>query len=221
MQSTDRKMYTWIMALRFFAGFVNTSAILIVSEMLAGQTGRITKLVMSMVSGDITGAATMLSFLAVFILGCITSGYFYPEDKKANRMPYDKIYFVFGIILILVGFLSESLLLLGWVYAFILGFQNASYAFYKGSVVRTTILTGTMTDMGIEVGKGIHHSKPNWSKIKFHLNNMLFFMIGAALAGLFRFHTDWKLVVTAGVFSILLAVYFKTISETYREEIQK
>jgi len=74
---------------------------------------------------------------------------------------------------------------------FAMGLQNALVSMVSGSVVRTTHLTGTFTDLGIELAQILDRNskdKPALrSKINLRLVIILFFMSGA-LGGAYLFH---------------------------------
>merc|ERR1711998_24401 len=63
------------------------------------------------------------------------------------------------------------------------GLQNAMTTAYGGAVVRTTHVTGTVTDMGIEIGKILFHrdQSGHW-KFKL-LSCLLFFFILGSYCG--------------------------------------
>jgi len=73
---------------------------------------------------------------------------------------------------------------------FAMGLQNALVSVISGSVVRTTHLTGTFTDLGIELAQlkwvNLSGQQELVSKIKLRLSIILFFMLGA-LSGAYLF----------------------------------
>ena len=74
---------------------------------------------------------------------------------------------------------------------FAMGLQNALVSMVSGSVVRTTHLTGTFTDLGIELAQILDRNRKDkaalQSKINLRLVIILFFMAGA-LGGAYLFH---------------------------------
>jgi len=64
-----------------------------------------------------------------------------------------------------------------------MGMQNALVTLVSGSVVRTTHLTGTFTDLGIELAEFLKTPHPNrkalTGKIRLRLFLIFFFMAGA------------------------------------------
>ena len=79
---------------------------------------------------------------------------------------------------------------------FAMGLQNSLVSMVSGSVVRTTHLTGTFTDLGIELAQFIqkkHDDRPALTgRIKLHSAIIFFFLIGALggayLFGIYRFY---------------------------------
>lgn len=103
---------------------------------------------------------------------------------------------------------------------FAMGLQNYLISIVSGSVVRTTHLTGTFTDLGIELPqitqKGRGDNMILKSKIKLRLAIIFFFMCGA-LGGayLFRYISFYAFLAPV---SILL---FALVYDIYRIKVKR
>ena len=79
---------------------------------------------------------------------------------------------------------------------FAMGLQNSLVSIISGSVVRTTHLTGTFTDLGIELAQLFNKEKHSLSalraKIKLRLVIIFFFMTGAIVGAYFFHHFRFK-----------------------------
>jgi uncharacterized membrane protein YoaK (UPF0700 family) len=107
---------------------------------------------------------------------------------------------------------------------FAMGLQNALVSIVSGSVVRTTHLTGTFTDLGIEVAqllrKDTEGPKALKTRIKLRLAIIFFFMCGA-LAGayLFHYYSFHAFFVPPAilVFALVYDVYRIKVARYYRQ----
>ena len=79
---------------------------------------------------------------------------------------------------------------------FAMGLQNALVSLISGSVVRTTHLTGTFTDLGIELAHLLNKKTQDHqaliAKIKLRLVIIFFFMTGAVVGAYFFHHVGFK-----------------------------
>jgi len=110
--------------------------------------------------------------------------------------------------------------LFGGSLLFAMGIQNALVSMISGSVVRTTHLTGTFTDLGIEIAQLYGSEKQQrivlMTKIKLHLVIIFFFLTGA-VSGAFVFsHIGFKsFYIPAGVLCLALTYDLVRIKVKY------
>jgi len=145
--------------LAFVAGFVNSGGFVLIGSFTSHVTGSVGRLSIDVTRGDL-GAAFFAALLAVtFFLGSLSASLILQGPRPA-RLPR-----LYGTALLL-----EGLLLAGFIFvaglsqtshprlrdaeAAILcaamGMQNSLVTRLSGAVVRTTHLTGVITDLGIE-----------------------------------------------------------------------
>ena len=65
--------------------------------------------------------------------------------------------------------------------AMAMGMQNSFSTLFFGSFARTTHMTGTTTDLGIEIGKALKGNRKDLWKIPFYLSCMIVFILGNAV----------------------------------------
>lgn len=208
VQKQEEKLSIWVLLLRILAGYLNVTAILLFARMLAGHTGSFTNVAIEFVEGDMQSVFRILVITLFFFIGTIVSGYIYPSDKMKPSMRYGTLFILMGFIYLLFGILGYATLYFLVYLSFVLGFQNGMFVYYKGMVVRTTILTGTMTDIGVEIGRRFKGLEGNDWKLKFHIFNLVFFILGAVIAAFIAYYTDWNLVLGAGILEIGIGLYF-------------
>lgn len=211
----------WVLLLRFVAGYINVMTILLFAQMLAGHTGSLTTAAMLFADGDIDAMFRVLGMTVSFFVGTIVSGYFYPTDKFHPRLQYGSFLIVMGIILFLFDIFGSNTMLFLTYISFSLGLQNGMFVFYKGLVVRTTILTGTITDIGVEIGRKIKGMSTDQWKMRFHIINVICFMLGASSGMAVYLYTDWSLLLVAGIIDIVIGLYFFTLRDDLVEAISE
>lgn len=145
--------------------------ILLFAQMLAGHTGSLTNAAILFADGDLDAMFCLLWISFSFLVGLLLV-VFFPTDRFQPRLHYGSFLIVMGLILLLFNFMGYN----NWYFltyvALTLGIQNGMFVFYHGLVIRTTALTGTITDIGVEVGRMIRGvSKDEW-KVAFHTPNV-------------------------------------------------
>lgn len=140
--------------LAFIAGIVNAVGFIgVAHQAITHLTGTTTQLGIALSSGDVSAALHLAAVVGSFLAGAIASGLIIGDSVlKLGRR--------YGVVLVI-----ESLLLLlalhqlaGGRYGGDLlasaacGLQNAMASSYSGAVLRTTHLSGTITDIGILIG---------------------------------------------------------------------
>jgi uncharacterized membrane protein YoaK (UPF0700 family) len=106
---------------------------------------------------------------------------------------------------------------------FAMGLQNSLVSIVSGSVVRTTHLTGTFTDLGIEMGQILQKNIKDRTALKARIklrSAIIFFFMGGALAGayLFRYINFYAFFIPLTIlgFTLLYDVYRIRIKRFYR-----
>lgn len=207
------KLAIWILLLRFIAGYLNVMVLLLFAQSVAGHTGNLTKVAILFAHGDYDVMLNMASMSISFLVGATVGGYFYPTDRFQPRLNYGNYLIIMGVILLLFNWFGyQSVYFLIYI-AFSFGLQNGMFVFYKGLVIRTTILTGTVTDIGVELGRNLRGGTEDRWKLRFHIVNLLCFLIGAVSATAIHLYTNWNVLLIAAVIDIAIGLYYFTLKE--------
>lgn len=96
-----------------------------------------------------------------------------------------------------VALLVESLLLWGsipflihqwpwgdYLISMACGLQNAMATTYSGAIIRTTHMTGVVTDLGILIGQWLRHQLRDYRKLRLYLTLLFGFTLGSFLGSL-------------------------------------
>ncbi len=163
----QRHVGIWL-ALTFAAGAVNGAALAACQRLVTHITGTLTR-----IGADFSDLVLMLDYVAVllcFIAGAMTSVFLIDGRRLRNREPWPVAPLVLvSAVLAVVGVAGQLesfgpfgatvetvgdfvlLSLLG----FAMGLQNAAVATTTGMIVRTTHMTGPVTDMSIALATAL------------------------------------------------------------------
>ena len=182
--------------LSLVAGFVNAAGFLGFFALTTNVTGHAALFAEQIASQDWSNAGKVAVWMLLFLIGAWCSSLIITRIGHHERFSFAVPILLELVILIFCAiygssndlFFSKGFFVGGLLFA--MGLQNALVSVISGSVVRTTHLTGTFTDLGIELAqlKGWNSAGQQElvSKIKLRLSIILFFMLGA-LSGAYLF----------------------------------
>ncbi|MGQ0699052.1 MAG: YoaK family protein [Panacagrimonas sp.] len=198
------KLPTWVewgaWLLAFNAGGINAVGLLSLKQQgISHLTGSASWLGLDLAKGDIAQAAHLALVILAFFFGAALSGWI----VKAGTLKLDRRYsfclLTEALLLIaaLIGFKTDSASAALWASA-ACGVQNAMVSTYSGAVIRTTHITGTVTDLGITFGHWLRGLPVEARRIKLHVLVVSGFLVGGtggAVAWLHRGFTALSLPV--------------------------
>jgi uncharacterized membrane protein YoaK (UPF0700 family) len=181
--------------LAFVAGAINAGGFLAVQRYTSHMTGIVSAIADDLVVGSITLALAGLVSLSAFIAGAITTTLLISWARRQElRSKYALALLLEAALLLVFGLVGANLksfaallvptavLLL----CFIMGLQNAIITKISHAEVRTTHMTGVVTDLGIELGRLIYwNQSEKANSIQFVKANTDKLFIHATLLGLF------------------------------------
>lgn len=150
-------------ALPFVAGAVNASGFFIVGTYTSHVTGSVARVGDQLAQGNRTGALSAVLLVLSFFFGATLAAALAERARIKEKSPYSGSLEVETAILIAVTLLGifepKGIPWLNTVTTALLclamGMQNALVTNLSGAVVRTTHLTGIVTDMGIETVRAV------------------------------------------------------------------
>ena len=155
-------------ALAFVAGAINAGGFLAVQQYTSHMTGIVSAMADNLVLGDYAligaGAAGLLSFVTGAACSAVMVNY---ARRRRMHSEYALPLLVEAILLLGFGLLGARLARIEALFVpltvtllcFIMGLQNAVMTKLSHGVIRTTHLTGTVTDLGIEIGKLLYWNR--------------------------------------------------------------
>ena len=148
--------------LAFVAGAVNAGGFLAVQRYTSHMTGIVSAIADDLVLGEVALAMAGLSSLLAFVAGAATTAVLINWARRRqlhgeyalSLMVEAGLLLVFGLLgakleLFVGVFVPSTVLLL----CFIMGLQNAIVTKISKAEIRTTHMTGVVTDLGIELGR--------------------------------------------------------------------
>lgn len=165
------KIPTWVLCgavvLAFCAGILNTTALMGFTHVSASHvTGNVSAFSVSVLAADWANVKLFLISIASFWFGSVLSGMIIGGSELAIYRNYGHAMYLEFLLL-----LASLLLYMNGSYfgqmmiAMACGLQNSMVTTYNGTVVRTTHLTGTTSDLGSMVGNWLVGRKPSMNKV--------------------------------------------------------
>jgi len=156
-------------SLAFVAGAANAGGFLAVGQYTSHMSGIVSSMADNTALGDLGLAAGGLASLLSFVGGAATSAVMINWGRRhARRSLYAMPLMLEAALLLVFGFLGSNLeghrlLFVPATVAllcFVMGLQNAMITKISKAEIRTTHVTGLVTDIGIELGKLFYWNGP-------------------------------------------------------------
>ncbi|MBU0589408.1 MAG: DUF1275 domain-containing protein [Gammaproteobacteria bacterium] len=217
--------------LSFVAGATNAGGFLAVGQYTSHMTGIVSSVADHLVLGQLSLAAAGLAALLAFMAGTITTVWLvnwglHRHLRSAYGLPLlleSMLLLIFGLFGAAIN-LSAALLvpLTVLILCFIMGLQNAVITKISKAVIRTTHITGLVTDLGMEIGRLLYINRSASStpvladraKLRIHLTLILSFFIGG-LAGAIGFK-QLGYVTTLPLALLLLVLVLRPVLQDLR-----
>lgn len=217
------KLPRWVlygsMMLAFNAGMVNATALLGFANLSVSHvTGTVTVISTAFEASDYAKWLHGLMVVLSFLIGSILSGLIVRNEPLQPGRRYGwALLLEAGLLgLACVFFIRQSYV--GELLASMAcGLQNSMIATYSGSVIRTTHLTGLLSDIGATLGNWIG-GRP-FKRLQFYLQIgicVAFFWGGVLGAWLFRMAGGWSLLACSVLVLAAALGYFGLQSSQYQ-----
>jgi uncharacterized membrane protein YoaK (UPF0700 family) len=182
----------------FVAGATNAGGFLAVGEYTSHMSGIVSSVADNLVLGKIVLALAGLFSLLAFISGAMTTAWMVNWGlRRKLQSAYGRPLLLEAALLLLFGlfgtginfFASLFVPLTVLVLCFIMGLQNAVITKISNAEIRTTHVTGLVTDLGIELGKLFYINRltrdtlvvANRTKLRIHIKLISSFFVGGVL----------------------------------------
>lgn len=138
------------------AGFVNAVAILILAFPVGNLTASTTKLGMN-AANPLLYHSCVLALIIIGFLGGATAAGAVLAAARSHSGPRHAIVLVCEAVLLVMAIVIPEHTVATLLAAGACGLQNGATSSLRGMAVRTTHFTGTITDLGLLLGRSRHH----------------------------------------------------------------
>jgi len=189
--------------LAFLAAAVNADFMIKLGVSVSHLTGDLSRITSESIrtGGHWTRDASLLCVsVGGFVTGASISGFFIHHPRVEPGRPYGRCIAVVGILLIITTFVSNhSAIAACGLAALACGIQNALATHYRGIVLRTTHITGLLTDFGQLIGMRMSgHHVESW-KLTTPLLLAISFGAGATIGSWLALATTMHVTLVAGI----------------------
>lgn len=187
---TDRILATLLAGI---AGAVNAGGFFAIGKYTSHMTGYLSQVADNIADGHFAIAIAALSAIAAFVVGATLSSLLVIWSRiRRSRHQYALPIMVQGLALLGFSFSSSwGVSLQIALLCCLMGMQNATITKLSKTRVRTTHVTGMVTDIGIETGRALFwlssnlpESKPNWQKLATLMQLVSSYLIGGILGAI-------------------------------------
>lgn len=203
------QLTSWIFLLTAAAGFMNVATIILFSATSSHHTGRLSNSMIHLLKGDFEDFIRLMIVILAFFLGTMLSGFLFPEQAFKLKRRYGYIQLLSGLAIVTGSIMLKN----SWWYlletTLILGLQNGMFVYYKGMIVRTTHMSGNLTDAGLALGRSLAGRKSELWKARFQLLNLSSFLLGGIVgAGLLLYTSVDIWLVASSLYVFIGLLYF-------------
>jgi uncharacterized membrane protein YoaK (UPF0700 family) len=187
----------------FVAGATNAGGFLAVGQYTSHMSGIVSSVADNLVLGQLTLALAGIAAVLAFLLGAMTTAWMVNWGlRRQLQSAYGRPLLLEAGLLLVFGLFGTGINFFASLFApltvlllcFIMGLQNAVITKISHAEIRTTHVTGLVTDLGIELGKLFYinrltRDKPvvaDRQRLAIHLKLISSFFVGA-LAGAIGF----------------------------------
>lgn len=210
--------------LALVAGILNSVGFVAVAFYTSHMTGVTAQVADQLVLGDLHLVGVGILSMGSFIGGAMACAVLFNWGRRRDlRSRYANVLLLEGVLMLVFGLLAEEVtvswreLLFVPVLCFTMGLQNAIITKISGAQIRTTHVTGMVTDIGIELGKlsycnrraGPDPVRGNVPKLAMLSSLVLLFLVGGVIGALGYLAIGFGVLIPGAL--VLLLVSFQPL----------
>ncbi|KGT46462.1 YoaK family protein [Acinetobacter sp. HR7] len=217
-----QRLPTWIQLGAFFlavnAGMINVLGLItVLHQSVSHMTGNVSMLAMALVNWEPQHIVYLVLVTTCYVIGSMYSGLILGNShfQLGRRYGYPLSLVAFFILLcwILLPYFPRYGLL--WACT-AMGIQNAMVSHYKGTIIRTTHLSGVLTDLGLALGYRLRGLAVESRRTILHLLILIGFLIGGILASAIYPSLKLNSFLIPAILSLSLSLIYWVIYLRYR-----
>ena len=212
----------WIQLGAFFlavnAGMINVLGLVtVLHQSVSHMTGNVSVLAMSLVHWQPESILYLLLVTVCYVIGSFYSGVILGNSHfrlgRRYGIPLSLVAFFIFLCWFFLPYFPRYALLWACV---AMGVQNAMVSHYKGTIIRTTHLSGVLTDLGLALGYRVRGLVVERRRVVLHLLILSGFLIGGLCASSMYPYLKLNSFLVPTALSLILSVVYWIIYFRYR-----
>jgi len=212
----------WIQLGAFFlavnAGMINVLGLVtVLHQSVSHMTGNVSVLAMSLVHWQPESILYLLLVTVCYVIGSFYSGVILGNSHfrlgRRYGVPLTLVAFFIFLCWFFLPYFPRYALLWACV---AMGVQNAMVSHYKGTIIRTTHLSGVLTDLGLALGYRVRGLVVEHRRVVLHLLILSGFLIGGLCSSWMYPYLKLNSFLVPTALSLILSVVYWIIYFRYR-----
>ena len=212
----------WVQLGTFFlavnAGIINVLGLVtILHQSVSHMTGNVSMLAMALLHWQLDTIIYLTCVVLCYVIGSFYSGFIlgnsYFSLGRRYGLPLSLVAFFIVLCWAFLPYFPRYALLWACV---AMGVQNAMISHYKGTIIRTTHLSGVLTDLGLALGYRLRGLNVDRRRIILHLVILFGFFLGGLVASMIYPYLKLNSFLVPALLSWILSIVYWVIYFRYR-----
>ncbi|MFV5490774.1 YoaK family protein [Acinetobacter sp. ASP199] len=217
-----QRLPIWIQLGAFFlavnAGMINVLGLItVLHQSVSHMTGNISMLAMALVNWEPQHIVYLFLVTLCYVIGSMYSGLILGNSHFQLGRLYGYPLSLVALFILLSWVLLPYFPRYGLLWACTaMGVQNAMVSHYKGTIIRTTHLSGVLTDLGLSLGYKLRGLEVESRRTILHLLILIGFLIGGVVASCIYPYLKLNAFLIPAALSLSLSLIYWIIYLRYR-----
>lgn len=219
-----QRLPTWIQLGAFFlavnAGMINVLGLVtVLHQSVSHMTGNVSMLAMALLNWQPEQMLYLFLVTLCYVIGSSYSGLILGNSHFRLGQLYGYPLSLVAIFILICWLLLPYFPRYALLWACVaMGVQNAMVSHYKGTIIRTTHLSGVLTDLGLALGYRLRRLEVESRRVILHGLIFLGFLIGGILASWTYPYLKLNAFLIPTALSFLLSLSYWIIYLRYRHQ---
>ena len=212
----------WVQLGTFFlavnAGMINVLGLVtVLHQSVSHMTGNVSMLAMALLQWQPDTIIYLALVVLCYVIGSFYSGFILGNSHfslgRRYGLPLSLVAFFIVLCWAFLPYFPRYALLWACV---AMGVQNAMISHYKGTIIRTTHLSGVLTDLGLALGYRLRGLDVDRRRIILHLVILFGFFLGGLVASMIYPYLKLNSFLVPALLSWILSIVYWVIYFRYR-----
>ena len=212
----------WVQLGTFFlavnAGMINVLGLVtVLHQSVSHMTGNVSMLAMALLHWQPDTIIYLTCVVLCYVIGSFYSGFILGNSHfslgRRYGLPLSLVAFFIVLCWAFLPYFPRYALLWACV---AMGVQNAMISHYKGTIIRTTHLSGVLTDLGLALGYRLRGLNVDRRRIILHLVILFGFFLGGLVASMIYPYLKLNSFLVPALLSWILSIVYWVIYFRYR-----